>query len=94
MTTAPAQPSRTPLGRGVSSLIPQFSSPDADTPAAQAAAALTALRTVPIQAGALQAAIALLDAPDRMAADPQALAAAAATVKLLRAALQQAAPRE
>ncbi|MEF3118921.1 hypothetical protein [Streptomyces chrestomyceticus] len=94
MTTAPAQPSRTPLGRGVSSLIPPLTGPAADTPAGQAAAALAALRTVPIQAGALQAAIALLDDPARTAAAPEALAAAATTVKLLGAALQHAAPQE
>ncbi|MEU6965043.1 hypothetical protein [Streptomyces chrestomyceticus] len=94
MTTAPAQPSRTPLGRGVSSLIPQSAGPATDTPAGQAAAALAALRTVPVQAGVLQAAVALLDDPARTAADPEALAAAAATVKLLRAALQHTAPEE
>ncbi|MEV5598887.1 hypothetical protein [Streptomyces sp. NPDC052496] len=47
------------------------------------------MRTVSVQAGALQAAAALLDDPARTAADPEALAAAAATVKMLRAALEQ-----
>ncbi|WP_185842408.1 hypothetical protein [Streptomyces sp. WAC 06725] len=44
---------------------------------------------MPVQAGALQAVVAFLDDPARTAADPEALAAAAATVKMLCAALQQ-----
>lgn len=72
------------LGRGVRTLIP--AGPQAVSPGEQAAAALAALRTVPVPAGVLQAAVVLLDqladAEDQAVQD-----AAAATRAHLLAAL-------
>ncbi|MFH8597510.1 hypothetical protein [Streptomyces rimosus] len=83
MTSTPAPRA---LSRGVAQLIPQ---PDDASAAGRAAASLTALRTVTVHAGVLEAAIALLQElqdPVR-GADDATVATAAATVTLLRQAL-------
>ncbi|MEU7205371.1 hypothetical protein [Streptomyces sp. NPDC045470] len=74
------------LGRGVAQLIPQ---PGDASAAGRAAASLAALRTVPVHAGVLEAAVALLEELQDPArgADDATVAAAAATVTLLRQAL-------
>ncbi|MFE4018513.1 hypothetical protein ACFXPZ_13980 [Streptomyces sp. NPDC059101] len=84
MTTVPSLPPRDrPLGRGVSTLIPQTGS--SATPAAeQAAAALAALETVPVQAGLLQAAVLLLEERARISEDDAERTAARNTAALLR----------
>jgi hypothetical protein len=87
VTSAAAQPSRDrALGRGVHSLIPSTA---AASPADQAAAALAALRTVPVPAGVLQAAAVLLEELAEGGEDERARAAAAATVAMLRQVLSQ-----
>ncbi|MER8237388.1 hypothetical protein [Streptomyces sp. NPDC094049] len=84
-TASASQPPRDrALGRGVSTLIPQ-SAPQA--PADLAAAALAAIRTVPVQADVLQAAIVLLQEMERTAEDEHTRSTAAATVQLLGAAV-------
>ncbi|MEU7638804.1 MULTISPECIES: hypothetical protein [unclassified Streptomyces] len=84
MTTVPSLPPRDrALGRGVSTLIPHTGS--SATPATeQAAAALAALETVPVQAGLLQAAAVLLEERARVSEDDAERAAAGATAALLR----------
>ncbi|EXU85554.1 hypothetical protein [Streptomyces noursei] len=89
MTTAPSLPAPRPLprdrplGRGVSALIPQTGS--SATPAAeQAAAALAALETVPVQAGILQATLPLLEERARISEDDAQRTAARNTAALLR----------
>ncbi|MEV0095794.1 hypothetical protein [Streptomyces sp. NPDC050738] len=75
------------MGRGVHALIP--SGPTVPRPSAgqRAEAALSALRTVPVQAAVLQAAVALLSDLAESAAAPGDREAAAATVTLLLEAL-------
>ncbi|WP_411104066.1 hypothetical protein [Streptomyces sp. cmx-4-9] len=75
------------LGRGVSQLIPQA---PAVSPAGQAATVLAALQSVPIHLGVLQAAVVLLESTACASHDAQTRAAAAATVDLLRAAMEKA----
>ncbi|MGW0564795.1 hypothetical protein ACWDZ4_30375 [Streptomyces sp. NPDC003016] len=95
MTTTAATASAVPqpardrgLGRGVSTLIPQGA---ALSPTGQAAAALAALRTVPVHAGLLQAAALLLEESARTSDDDAARATITHTVELLRAVLEPAA---
>ncbi|MFE6685133.1 hypothetical protein ACFVFQ_01515 [Streptomyces sp. NPDC057743] len=93
MTTLPSpslSPSPSPrdrtLGRGVNALIPQAES-GAVPAAEQAAAVLTALETVPVQAGLLQAAVVLLEERAQVSEDEVERAAAGTTAALLRRAL-------
>ncbi|MGG2464080.1 hypothetical protein ACO0M4_30600 [Streptomyces sp. RGM 3693] len=87
MTTVPSLPPRDrALGRGVSTLIPQSGS-DVAPATEQAAAALAALETVPVQAGLLQAAAVLLEERARISEDQAERAAAGTTAALLRRAL-------
>ncbi|MFB1047377.1 hypothetical protein [Streptomyces chrestomyceticus] len=83
MTTTPAPRA---LGQGVAQLIPQ---PGDTSAAGLATASLAALRAVPIHADVLEAAVALLEDLQDPAhgADDATVAAAAATVTLLRQAL-------
>ncbi|MFE6974172.1 hypothetical protein [Streptomyces sp. NPDC057682] len=88
MTSPSAQPSRDrALGRGITTLIPQSASA---TPAEQAAAVLTAMQSVPVRVGVLQAAVVLLEERVRATDDPAERAAAATTVAMLRGAIGQA----
>ncbi|MGW7415263.1 hypothetical protein [Streptomyces sp. NPDC054863] len=93
MTTAPAQPpyrdrDRPALGRGVSTLIPSGpGGPAPDSAPDRARAALAGVRTVPVHAGVLEAAIVLLDERARTSDDETERAVAGATVAMLRAAL-------
>ncbi|WP_330242049.1 hypothetical protein [Streptomyces sp. NBC_00525] len=88
MTTPAAQPPRDrALGRGISTLIPQAAPA---TPAERAAAVLTAMRTVPVRVGVLQAAIVLLEERVRATDDEAERSAAATTVAMLRSAIGQA----
>lgn len=88
MTSPSAQPSRDrALGRGITTLIPQSASA---TPAEQAAAVLTAMRSVPVRVGVLQAAVVLLEERVRATDDPAERAAAVTTVAMLRGAIGQA----
>ncbi|KAB7833561.1 hypothetical protein [Streptomyces mobaraensis] len=81
MTIAQTPPPRDrALGRGVSNFIPQAASP-----ADQAAAALAALHTVPVQVGVLQAAVVLLE--NLTPEDDAARETVATTVTLLRTAM-------
>ena len=85
MTTPAAQPPRDrALGRGISTLIPQAAPA---TPAEQAAAVLTAMQTVPVRVGVLQAAVVLLEERVRATEDEAERAAAATTVAMLRSAI-------
>ena len=87
VTTASAQPSRDrALGRGVHSLIPAAAGASA---AKEAAAALAALRTVPVPAGVLQAAAVLLEELAEDGENDRTREAAAATVAMLRQAMNQ-----
>ncbi|MGK5629146.1 hypothetical protein [Streptomyces sp. URMC 123] len=89
MTSASPQPHRErPLGRPLSSLIPQGTPASA---AEQAMASLAAVQSVPVPAGVLQAAVVLLEENARTG-EETVRAAAAATAALLRTAL--AAPLE
>ncbi|MFF3277176.1 hypothetical protein ACFYWU_40600 [Streptomyces chrestomyceticus] len=74
------------LGRGVAQLIPQ---PGDISAAGRATASLAALRAVPVHAGVLEAAVALLEDLQDPARDTDdaTVAAEAATVTLLRRAL-------
>lgn len=88
VTTAAAQPPRDrALGRGISTLIPQAATA---TPAEQAAAVLTAMQSVPVRVGVLQAAVVLLEERVRATDDEAERAAAATTVAMLRSAIGQA----
>ncbi|KOG53523.1 hypothetical protein ADK76_27180 [Streptomyces griseoflavus] len=84
MTSTPAPPA---LGRGLAQLIPQ---PGDASAVGRAAASLAALRNVPVHAGVLEAAVALLEELQDPAhgADDAAVATAAATISLLRQALR------
>ncbi|MFG2520191.1 hypothetical protein [Streptomyces sp. NPDC048527] len=73
------------LGRDVAALIPQSGSEV--SAAGQAAAALAALQTVPVQLGVLQAAALLLDELGSSGADDETRATAEETARLLRAAM-------
>ncbi|MFE5030030.1 hypothetical protein ACFRAO_43795 [Streptomyces sp. NPDC056656] len=73
------------LGRGVAALIPQ--SGTEVSAAGQAAAALAALQTVPVQLGILQAAALLLDELVSSSSDDETRATAEETARLLRAAM-------
>jgi hypothetical protein len=73
------------LGRGVAALIPQ--SGTEVSAAGQAAAALAALQTVPVQLGVLQAAALLLDELGSSGADDETRATAEETARLLPAAM-------
>ncbi|MER8233240.1 hypothetical protein [Streptomyces sp. NPDC094049] len=84
-TASASQPPRDrALGRRVSTLIP---SSTAQTPADLAAAALAAVRTIPVQTGLLQAAVVLLEEMERTTGDENTRSTAAATVQLLRTAV-------
>lgn len=88
VTTPAAQPPRDrALGRGITTLIPQAAQA---TPAEQAAAVLTAMRSVPVRVGVLQAAVVLLEERVRATQDEAERAAAATTVAMLRSAIGQA----
>ncbi|WLQ37896.1 hypothetical protein P8A18_32615 [Streptomyces castrisilvae] len=88
MTTPAAQPPRDrALGRGISTLIPQAAT---TSPAEQAAAVLTAMRSVPVRVGVLQAAVVLLEERVRATGDEAERDAAATTVAMLRSAIGQA----
>ncbi|MFE7111044.1 hypothetical protein ACFU98_17545 [Streptomyces sp. NPDC057575] len=88
MTTAAAQPPRDrALGRGITTLIPQAATA---TPAEQAAAVLTAMQSVPVRVGVLQAAVVLLEERVRTTQDEAERAAAATTVAMLRSAIGRA----
>ncbi|GAA2266139.1 hypothetical protein GCM10010232_68100 [Streptomyces amakusaensis] len=91
MTTTSAQPprDRSALGRGVSTLIPQSA---VLSPAEHAAAALAAIRTVPVHVGVLQAAIHLLEEKSQTTDDPISKATVDATVALLREAVERQQP--
>lgn len=73
------------LGRGVAALIPQSGSEA--SAAAQAAAALAAVRTVPVQLGVLHAAVLLLEGLPKGEPDDAAYEAARETAGLLRTAM-------
>ncbi|WP_306324116.1 MULTISPECIES: hypothetical protein [unclassified Streptomyces] len=73
------------LGRGVAALIPQSSTEV--SAAGQAAAALAAVQTVPVQLGVLQAAVLLLDQLGTSGADEETRATAEETARLLRTAM-------
>ncbi|MGC4948704.1 hypothetical protein ACLQ2N_21190 [Streptomyces sp. DT224] len=91
MTTPAAQPPRDrALGRGITTLIPQAAQAAQATPAEQAAAVLTAMRSVPVRVGVLQAAVVLLEERVRATEDEAERAAAATTVAMLRSAIGQA----
>jgi hypothetical protein len=75
------------VGRGVHALIPSGPAGPRPTAGQQASAALSALRTVPVQAAVLQAAVALLADLAETAAEQGDREAAAATVTLLLDAL-------
>ncbi|MEU2023601.1 hypothetical protein ABZ565_15765 [Streptomyces sp. NPDC016469] len=91
MTTPAAQPPRDrALGRGITTLIPQAAQAAPATPAEQAAAVLTAMRSVPVRVGVLQAAVVLLEERVRATEDEAERAAAATTVAMLRSAIGQA----
>ncbi|MEV8455067.1 hypothetical protein AB0467_07400 [Streptomyces sp. NPDC052095] len=91
MTTASAQPPRDrALGRGITTLIPQAATEPPATPAEQAAAVLTAMQSVPVRVGVLQAAVVLLAERVRATDDPAERAAAATTVAMLRSAIGRA----
>ncbi|MFD7030232.1 hypothetical protein ACFWAR_19535 [Streptomyces sp. NPDC059917] len=77
--STPAQSQR-PVGRGVSTLIPQSATD-------QAMAALTGLETVPVHVGLLQAAALLLEEAARTATDESAKAVMARTAGMLRSAM-------
>ncbi|MFF4741303.1 hypothetical protein ACFY2W_36280 [Streptomyces sp. NPDC001262] len=86
MTTASPQPhrERQPLGRPLSTLIPQTAPVSA---AEQAMASLAALQTIPVHVGVLQAAVTLLEETARSAGEEADREAAAATAALLRSAM-------
>ncbi len=104
VTTTQAHPTRS-LGRGIKNIFPpavaveepdeqRTAPPLTDQPAAptatdQAAAALAALQTVPVQVGALEAAVVQLEDRARTAPDEATRATALATVAALRAAVAQ-----
>ncbi|MFH8620163.1 hypothetical protein ACH4E8_34485 [Streptomyces sp. NPDC017979] len=85
-TQSPRDRDRSPLGRGVSTLIPQSA---ALSPTDRAAAALAAIHTVPVHVGVLQAAIVLLEEMGRVSEDETAKATVDSTVALLREAVEQ-----
>lgn len=60
------------------------------TPAEQAAAVLTAMQSVPVRVGVLQAAVVLLEERVRATQDEAERAAAATTVAMLRSAIGRA----
>jgi hypothetical protein len=87
VTTAQTTPHRDrPLGRPLSTLIPQ-NAPASST--AQAAAALAALQTVPVHIGVLEAAALQLEDRAQSHEDEAARETAAATATLLRTAMEQ-----
>ncbi|MFF3277519.1 hypothetical protein ACFYWU_42385 [Streptomyces chrestomyceticus] len=84
---APTPRDRPALGRGISNFFPQSAK---TSPTDQAAAALAALQTVPVQVGALQAATVLLEEVERTADDEKTRETVTATITLLRAAMKPA----
>jgi hypothetical protein len=78
------------VGRGVHALIPSGPAGQRTTAGQQASAALAALRTVPVQAAVLQAAVALLTDVAETATERGDREAAAVTVSLLLDALGSA----
>ncbi|MBO1329946.1 hypothetical protein [Streptomyces sp. VRA16 Mangrove soil] len=84
MHSLPQLPQRS-VGRGVAALIPQ--SGTEVSAAGQAAAALAALQTVPVQLAVVQAAVLLLDELAATTAGEDVRATAQETARLLRSAM-------